>query len=1226
LPGQGSDRPIAAGARAAIRRRLDVAVLALVAIVPFLLSSPGRLSSDTNQALYVDPGGLLARAGYLWDPSVGTGTVTHQQIGLLWPMGPWFWLVERLGIPMWVGQRLWLGGISLAAGLGVRWLLRQLGLHPTGALVAALVYQMAPYQLAFTARISALLLPWAGLGWIVGLAHRSVRRRGWRDAAACALVVLAVGTVNGSSLAFVAVAPAVWVAADLGRHGLRRVAATVGQVSLLSLLVSGWWLVALQVEGQHGLPLLRLTENLRTTTTDSSPLEVLRGLGNWFFYGADRLGTTVVQAPAYYHDASTRFGTFALPALALVAALLVRWRWSGRFVALVAAGTVVAVGAWPFDDPSPYGRAVRHASDTAMGLALRNSARAVPVVLLGLAALLGAAVAAVPGRSRRALAAAAVVGVAVLAVEPVLSDGLLSRGITRPEELPSYVQAAARGLDADGAAAGTAATRALELPGAPFASYRWGHTIDSILPILADRGVVQREILPQGSPSAALLVDALDRALLEGRLDPRALPRVARLLGVGTVVLRNDLRTERYGGLAPDELADELGASPPELRRTAAYGTVDGRPAIEELAVEDPVPIVRTAPGTAPILLAGDADGLVDAAAAGLVDGRALVLPAATLPDRAIADHLRAGDDVVVTDTYRQRIQTWFYAIRDVRGPTEVAGERQPEPTGYDYRLDASPDRGASWRTTVQQVGGRVAADRAGGASRPEDRAASAVDGDPGTAWRVGGADPQGARWSFTPSEPVAADRLVLVQPQDGPRDRVVTQVRVTVDGRSELVDLGPESLAPTGQAVALDGAVSGRIRSVSVEITGVSQPPFDPAMANAVGFAEIQLGGAKVVEEAVVPEAVLGRVGASGRRVDLLLTRLRTGPYVPGRHDEEAAIRRELRLGAPREFALAGTLRAAGPSPLAEGCQPLLLVDGQPVQVRPGAATADGRARDLVPCGEPLELSAGVHHVAAVPGEASGVDVDQLVLSSGADGRGTSAGPRGAARDSGAARVLQVERSSPVHLTAEIEDGREPFWFVLGESDSSGWEISVDGGAAGARTVVDGGANGWRIRPDGAGEVVVHLRWAPQRAVSAALGLSGGAAALCLALACWPRRRDPQDPDLLDAPSWQLLPGPEQHAGRSVAIRAGAVGLGALLVASPVAALVGAAVVVAAGRVRWIRPLMAAAVPAGFAWCVLGSHPGRAWLVLVAVVAAVVARPAADLTPRRAAAPGPQA
>jgi O-antigen ligase len=64
----------------------------------------------------------------------------------------------------------------------------------------------------------------------------------------------------------------------------------------------------------------------------------------------------------------------------------------------------------------------------------------------------------------------------------------------------------------------------------------------------------------------------------------------------------------------------------------------------------------------------------------------------------------------------------------------------------------------------------------------------------------------------------------------------------------------------------------------------------------------------------------------------------------------------------------------------------------------------------------------------------------------------------------------------------------------------------------------------------------------------------------------------------------------------------------------------------VAAGRVRWIRPLMAAAVPAGFAWCVLGSHPGRAWLVLVAVVAAVVARPAADLTPRRAAAPGPQA
>ena len=37
-----------------------------------------------------------------------------------------------------------------------------------GALAGALVYVLTPYQLAFTARISVLLLPWAGLPWLIG--------------------------------------------------------------------------------------------------------------------------------------------------------------------------------------------------------------------------------------------------------------------------------------------------------------------------------------------------------------------------------------------------------------------------------------------------------------------------------------------------------------------------------------------------------------------------------------------------------------------------------------------------------------------------------------------------------------------------------------------------------------------------------------------------------------------------------------------------------------------------------------------------------------------------------------------------------------------------------------------------------------------------------------------------------------------------------------------------
>ena len=109
------------------RTNTEVAGLALVAYLPFLLSSPGKVSADSKQALYLDPGGLLDRAGDLWDPTVGAGTVPHQQLGYLVPTGPWFWLFEQVGAPDWVAQRLWWGTLSFLAALGARWLFRLLG-------------------------------------------------------------------------------------------------------------------------------------------------------------------------------------------------------------------------------------------------------------------------------------------------------------------------------------------------------------------------------------------------------------------------------------------------------------------------------------------------------------------------------------------------------------------------------------------------------------------------------------------------------------------------------------------------------------------------------------------------------------------------------------------------------------------------------------------------------------------------------------------------------------------------------------------------------------------------------------------------------------------------------------------------------------------------------------------------------------------------------------------
>ena len=100
------------------------AALAAVAYLPLLWSSPGEVSADTKSYLTLDPSRLLAKAPYLWDPTVGMGTVTHQTIGYLWPLGPYYWATEHLGVPDWIAQRLWLGTILFAAGAGVVFLLR----------------------------------------------------------------------------------------------------------------------------------------------------------------------------------------------------------------------------------------------------------------------------------------------------------------------------------------------------------------------------------------------------------------------------------------------------------------------------------------------------------------------------------------------------------------------------------------------------------------------------------------------------------------------------------------------------------------------------------------------------------------------------------------------------------------------------------------------------------------------------------------------------------------------------------------------------------------------------------------------------------------------------------------------------------------------------------------------------------------------------------------------
>lgn len=924
--------------------------MAAVAYVPLLWNAVGQVSADTKTYLTLDPGRLLGRAVSLWDPSIGLGTVTHQTIGYLFPLGPYYWVMDRLGVPDWLTQRLWLGSILFAAGAGVLFLCRTLGWRGRGAIVAGFAYLLSPYVLHYAARISVILLPWAALPWLIACTVLALRRGGWRWPAVFALVTLTVGGVNATSLVLAGIGPllwlpyAVWVTREVS---LRRALAASGRIAVLTLGVSVWWIVGLRLQGAYGLPILRFTESYRTIADASTAPEILRGLGYWFFYGGDPVDAWVQPSEPYMTAPWLIVIGYAIPALALLAAAAVRWSHRLYAVALVVVGVAVAVGAHPYDDPSVFGSLVKAFMGTTAGLALRSTPRAIPLVALGAALLLGAGVDAVGARLPRFALPAALGTVLLVALNlPSLFVGrLFTDNLLRPQEVPSAYQRAVAALG------DTTSTRLYELPGIDFASYRWGGTVDPITPGLTDRPYVARELVPWGSPQGADLLIAYERRLQEGWFEPASLAPFARLVSAGDVVARNDLQYERYLTPRPRPTWAVL-AGAPGLDAPVAYGpptpnrSIDRLPLLDEQALGLPdnqpdappvasfgvpgaPPIVRTAPATQAVVVAGSGDGLVDLAGAGLLDGREVVLYDASLVDRpdVLQSALAGGAHLVVTDSNRQRGQRWG-AVRENLGATEAVGERALVDDPTDNRLDTFPGAGSDAATVVERPG--VASVQATGYGNPvtytpEDRPAMALDGDPQTAWRVGAFSPvEGERLVVRLAQPVTADHLTLLQPTTGPRNRWITEARLTFDGTERAdVALGDASRTTPGQRV--DISVDGRPRTfqtVELEITGdtFGKLPGYKGLTS-VGLAELGIPGVQAAEVVRVPTRLLREAaatgeasgqggGLAGHRVTVVLTRLRSDPTNRGRSDEELRIDRAVDLPAPSTFELAGTVR----------------------------------------------------------------------------------------------------------------------------------------------------------------------------------------------------------------------------------------------------------------------------------------------------------------------------
>ena len=911
------------------------AILTLAVLPAMVATRPGWISADTKVYLYLDPGRLLRSAQSMWNPDVNMGTVTHENMGYLFPMGPYFWLIEKLHVPMWLGQRIWMSALFVLAGAGVLYLGRILGLSSLGRLTGAMLYMLSPFVLDYMGRASVLLMPWAGFGWMIAFTVLAARRGGWRYPALFALVVAAVGGINATAILFTGFGPIVWLiyVGVLKEATWKQIWGAAWKIGLLSFVVSVWWMSGLWAEAAYGLNVLRFTETIPTVLLTSSPSEVIRGLGYWYFYGWDRIQPWVLAASQYIAHVFPILISFAIPTLALAAGFFIRWRYRAFAIILIAVGMISASSAFPIALPTPFGAFLKVVDQTTIGLAMRSSNRVLPLLILGLALLLGAGLSAVLATRFWIGIGAVVVIILMILVNmaPLFAGDIVASNLAYQTPLPKYVTNAANYLNAS-----SPSTRVLGVPGVDFGYYRWGVSMDQIWPGLLTRGWVARGSVPVGEPGSVNLLRAVDESIQDGTLDPSSIAPMASLMSVGDLLFQGDLQYERYTGVRGITIWNQLQPTPPGLGRPKLFGppvpqkTTIGNindeeqlalaknaapiPSLAVYPVKAPRAQIRTEATQSPLIVAGDGEGLLEAASFGLFSSHTPILYSASFPtSKELASVNTQGSTLVVTDTNAKRLDTWG-TLDSTYGFVETTGEKLLQPNDSEQFLSVFPTNNDSTKTVAVLSGMKsVVATSYGNPinNSPENQAINAVDGNPSTAWVEGALQlATNETLQITLDHPVTTNNVTLLQPQGGERNRSITSVSLRFDGKDPLaVPLNQSSLTPPGQAVSFS---TRTFSTLSITVTGVTGSKIYLSGLAGVGFAEVKIGGVPPATVSLrMPTDLLNKIGVASANhpLDLLMHRLRTSD-IGARSDVEPVLRRIVSLPTARTFTLQGESR----------------------------------------------------------------------------------------------------------------------------------------------------------------------------------------------------------------------------------------------------------------------------------------------------------------------------
>lgn len=1099
------------------------AILALVAAGAVFSNSPGWYIADARFEYYWAGEQFIVRQQWLWDSVRGLGQPTPYFSPVV---GSFLGLVQAFGASPALGERILHGTYLLVAGLGMLQVLRLFRAR-VGAehVLAAIAYMFSPFTTQFLVP-SGLFLHYAISPWLLAACVRGVRGpERWRWAAMFALVIFVVGGLNPPALLYAAVPliPALLYLMLVDRSvNWKAVAAWTWRAGLLTLLISSATLVYLRFNLSGIVENLGATELPATVNRNSSWSETWRGLGNWLTYFRETAGLLRPESAGYFSNALVIAATFAVPVVALCTVWRSRWRPRLLFAAIAVVSLILMVGLYPIEHAVPAGRVLQFAYDNSLLLhSLRNTYKAGAGLGIGMSALFGVGVAdaarsltqrllqrghqrVTRARWARRIVFTLAALVVALASFPFWSGHLYSRA-DRVKRVPQYWYNALDWLDhrpGDG--------RVLVLPGSTRTRYRWGYVGDDIFDALLSRPHLVRASLSQGSPEAANLLVALNDAALGPAYEPGSIGAIARRLGVRWVVIRNDIDWQATNGPRPSELDGIRRDS--DFERVATFGrrgqnvarSDDKRAAALGETSLTPVEVYRVRAGRSPVqfvapspplLISGDGDAWPRLSSDGTLDAEGPVRYTAALAPMELSRLIAEGAGIVITDTNRRRV-TSITTSRNLVSYTLAGGERLDRAPGDLFHRPGSQSVasfGDARRITASVYGNPFVNE-----IQTWFRPSNAFDGDPNTAWMVGGLTSPVGQWVRVDfKRPTKLDRVNLTPAATS--DRSISRVELRFSDGSSV-------------PVALDGTPTTKAftarTTTSLEVRIVATRGFPAGM---VGFSDISVPRLDLVEMIAVPTDV-ARAAAHDRRLE---RRVATAPVTfsfqrlvgNGAADAEGALRRKFETIGSRDYVVNGTLRLTRAAPASvirlvrggslttSGCVTgVLEIDGRPAPVHLEDPTHQLGAGGTIRFGgcERVQLAAGTHRLESQRG-LDGL-VDRVSLTA-----GTSSTVRANSRR-GTVRVL-AESPTRVHLRITAPAGG---YLITGQSFSQGWRATANGHALTEPQSLNT-LTGWRLPRPGVFDVVVSYE--PQRLWEAALAVTGGTVALCLWLVI-PRRR----------------------------------------------------------------------------------------------------------------------